>query len=194
MRIRDLIYRVAGIFHPDNKLRLLQDRCGRRMKELRVQTLGEYFDCLTIRPLRQSELIALLNEITIGETCFFRNPSQLDALRRIVIPNILQAKANAPQRRLRIWSAGCSTGEEPYTLRMSLLEQVEMDQADQLKSWIVEILATDLNERSIAHCKHGAYGDYSTRNLTPYFKQKYFIARGDELHVNPEVKAKVNFR
>src|ERR1700745_3502671 len=71
VRIRDLIYQVAGIFHPDNKLRLLQDRCGRRMRELKVQTLREYFECLTIRPLRQTERIALLNEITIGETCFF---------------------------------------------------------------------------------------------------------------------------
>src|ERR1700690_3166807 len=82
VRIRDLIYKVAGIFHPDNKLGLLQDRCGRRMKELKVRTLHEYFDCLTLRPLRQAELNALLNEITIGETCFFRNRPHLEALRR----------------------------------------------------------------------------------------------------------------
>src|SRR5437879_1678523 len=145
VRIRDLVYRVAGIFHPDNKLRLLQDRCGRRMKELKVQTFREYFECLTVRPLRQAELTALLNEITIGETCFFRNRPQLDALRRIVIPNILAAKSNFPQRRLRIWSAGCSTGEEPYTLRMLQLEEGD----SQLKNWIVEILATDINERSL---------------------------------------------
>lgn len=81
VRIRDLVYQVAGIFHPDNKLRLLLDRCGRRMKELKTATLREYFECLTIRPMRQAELIALLNEITIGETCFFRNQPQLDALR-----------------------------------------------------------------------------------------------------------------
>src|SRR5260370_42153703 len=90
VRIRDLIYQVAGIFHTDNKLRLLQDRCGRRMNELKVQTLREYLECLTSRPIRQSELIALLNEITIRETYFFRNQPQLDALRRIVLPNILQ--------------------------------------------------------------------------------------------------------
>src|SRR2546429_556112 len=91
VRIRDLVYQVAGIFHPDNKLRLLQDRCGRRMKELKVQTFREYFECLTTRPLRQAELTSLLNEITIGETCFFRNGAQLEALRRVVIPTILQA-------------------------------------------------------------------------------------------------------
>lgn len=191
VRIRDLIYRVAGIFNPDNKFRLLQERCGRRMKELRVQTLGEYFEYLTTHPLRQTEMTSLLNEITIGETCFFRNPPQLDALRRIVIPNILEAKAsnNFLRRRLRIWSAGCSSGEEPYTLRMSLLDQAD----SQLKSWVVEIVATDLNERSLAHARTALYGPYSTRHVTPIHRQKYFLPFGDLLRVNPTVRANVTF-
>jgi chemotaxis protein methyltransferase CheR len=189
VRIRDLVYQVAGIFHPDNKLRLLQDRCGRRMRELKVQTLREYFECLTIRPIRQAELTALLNEITIGETCFFRNQPQLDALRRIVIPNILQLKSKLPLRRLRIWSAGCSTGEEPYTLRMLLLEEA----CPLLKDYSVEILATDLNERSLAHAKEGVYDTYSTRNLTPENRSKYFIPRGEQFQVSPAVRTNISF-
>jgi chemotaxis protein methyltransferase CheR len=189
VRIRDLIYKVAGIFHPDNKLRLLQDRCGRRMKELKVQTLQEYFECLTSRPLRQAELSTLLNEITIGETCFFRNGPQLEALRRVVIPKILEAKSNFPQRRLRIWSAGCSTGEEPYALRILQLEEAH----SQLKNWTVEILATDLNERSLAHAKAAVYGDYSTRNLTPLYRQKYFLPCGNQIRVSPTVRANISF-
>jgi chemotaxis protein methyltransferase CheR len=189
VRIRDLIYQAAGIFHPDNKLRLLQDRCGRRMKELKVFTLREYFECLTIRPIRRMELNALLNEITIGETCFCRNLPQLDALRRVVIPAILQAKSNLPLRRLRIWSAGCSTGEEPYTLRMLLLEEAR----SLLKDWTIEILATDLNERSLAHATAGVYGNYSTRNLTPLYRQKYFVPHGDLLQVSPAARANITF-
>ncbi len=189
VRIRDVIYRAAGIFHPDNKLRLLQDRCGRRMKELRVQTLREYSDCLTIRPNRQAELVALLNEITIGETSFFRNQPQLDALRRIVIPNIIHAKSDLPLHRLRIWSAGCSTGEEPYTLRMLLLEET----AGLLKDWSMEILATDLNERSLVHAQEGVYGNYSTRNLTPVYRNKYFLPRGDKLQVNALARSNISF-
>jgi chemotaxis protein methyltransferase CheR len=187
--IRDLIYRAAGIFHPDNKLCLLQDRCGRRMKELRVQTLRQYLECLTINPIRQAELIALLNEITIGETSFFRNRQQLDALRCIVLPNILRAKSKLPLRPLRIWSAGCSTGEEPYTLRMLLLEETE----SLLKDWTVEILATDLNQRSLAHATAAVYGDYSTRNLTPAYRQKYFLPCGDQLQVNPRARGNISF-
>ena len=175
VRIRDLVYQVAGIFHPDNKLRLLLDRCSRRMRELKTKSLREYFECLTIKPIRQAELVALLNEITIGETCFFRNQPQLDALRQIVIPRILEAKVNLPLKRLRIWSAGCSTGEEPYTLSMLMLEEAH----GRLKDWTVEILATDLNERSLTHARNAVYGDYSTRHLTPFYRQKYFTAVGE---------------
>jgi chemotaxis protein methyltransferase CheR len=189
IRIRDLVYQVAGIFQPDNKLRMLEDRCGRRMTALGVKTFRDYYDCLTIKPIRQAELVSLLNEITIGETCFFRNMPQLDAVRNIVVPHILEARSKIPVKNLRIWSAGCSTGEEPYTLSMILLEET----AGRLKGWNFEIMATDLNERSLAHCKQGLYGTYSTRNLTAYFRQKYFSAKGEELQVNPEVKAHVNF-
>jgi chemotaxis protein methyltransferase CheR len=189
VRIRDLIYQVAGIFHPDNKLRLLRDRCSRRMRELKVQTLREYLEYLTIHPIRRAELTALLNEITIGETCFFRNQPQLDALRRIVIPNILHIKSKLPQRRLRIWSAGCSTGEEPYTLRMLLLEEV----GSLLKDWSVEILATDLNERSLAHAKEAVYGAYSTRNLMPESRTKYFIPYGEQFRVSPVARTNISF-
>ena len=189
VRIRDMIYQTAGIFHPDNKLRLLQDRCGRRMKELKIQTLREYSECLTIRPTRQAELVALLNEITIGETSFFRNQPQLDALRRIVIPKIIEAKSNLPLRRLRVWSAGCSTGEEPYTLRMLTLEE----ESAQLKNWSTEILATDLNERSLSHAQEAVYGNYSTRNLTPAYRNKYFTPQGDKLQVNPVARSSISF-
>jgi chemotaxis protein methyltransferase CheR len=187
VRIRDLIYQVAGIFHPDNKLRLLNDRCGRRMKERDVKTLRDYLQCLTSQASRQAELIALLNEITIGETCFFRNQPQLDALRNIVIPKMLELKSKLPFRRLRIWSAGCSTGEEPYTLSMLLLEE------GRLKDWTLEILATDLNERSLAHAKEALYGTYSTRNLKTLYRQKYFASVGEQLQVQPAARSHISF-
>jgi len=189
IRIRDLIYQVAGIFHPDTKLRLLLDRCGRRMKELKTVSLREYFEHLTIKPTRQVELISLLNEITIGETCFFRSQPQLDALQQVVIPKIIEAKSKLPLRRMRLWSAGCSTGEEPYTLSMVLHEEAQR----RLKDWNVEILATDLNERSLTHAKNATYDTYSTRHLTQYYRQKYFTPAGDQLQVQPSVRQIVNF-
>lgn len=189
VRVRDLVYQVAGIFHPDNKLSLLLDRCKRRMKEAKAPTLHEYYACLTTRPTRHAELVALLNEITIGETCFFRNEAQLDALRQVVLPKIIEAKAKVPFRRLRIWSAGCSTGEEPYTLKILMLEEAQR----RLKDWSVEILATDLNENSLEHAKIGRYSSYSTRNLTPYYRQKYFTPVEDQLQLQAAVRSGVSF-
>jgi chemotaxis protein methyltransferase CheR len=189
IRVRDLIYQVAGIFHPDTKLRLLFDRCSRRMKELSTLSLREYYEHLTVRPTRQTELVALLNEITIGETCFFRSQPQLDALQQVILPKIIEAKAKLPVRRLRIWSAGCSTGEEPYTLSMVLQEEAQR----RLRDWGIEILATDLNERSLAHARNGLYGAYSTRHLSPYYRQKYFTPVADQLQVQPQVRSNVTF-
>jgi chemotaxis protein methyltransferase CheR len=189
MQIRDLIYQVAGIFQADNKLSLLEDRCNKRMFALGVPSLRDYYDCLTVKPIRQTELVNLLNEITIGETCFFRNQPQLDALRNIVLPRIVEARVKLALRHFRIWSAACSTGEEPYTLSMIMLEEL----AGKLKGWTYEIIATDLNERSITHARNGLYDAYSTRNLSSYFRQNFFKASGNELQVNSNVKEKVTF-
>jgi chemotaxis protein methyltransferase CheR len=190
VRIRELIYRATGIFHPENKLVLLSDRCRRRMKELNIKTFGEYLGCLTIKPNCQAELVALLNEITIGETCFFRNQSQLQSLCNVVIPRIVQVKAKLAVRRMRIWSAGCSTGEEPYTLAMLLLEQSQRS----LKDWIVEILATDLNESSLAHARNAVYDTRSTRNLKAEYREQYFTASGGQLQVQQIVRKNVDFK
>lgn len=127
--------------------------------------------------------------LTIGETCFFRNMPQLDALRTIVLPRIVQARSRTPLLRLRVWSAGCSTGEEPYTLAILLSEL----SAGLLKGWTFEIVATDLNERSLEHAKAGIYGDYATRNLSPLLRQKYFLPRDGRLEVAPSIKTLVNF-
>jgi chemotaxis protein methyltransferase CheR len=189
IQIRDLIYKTAGIFQADNKLQILEGRCRRRMKALGVPTLRDYYACLTVNSMRQAEMVSLLNEITVGESYFFRNPSQLDAIRKIVLPAIIEAKSKIGKTRLRIWSAGCSTGEEPFTLSMMLLEESR----GKLKGWTTEILATDLNERSIAHAKAGSYGEYSTRNLDPDLRSKYFRVDGDKLQVKREVNTNVIF-
>jgi len=189
-RIRDIIYQVAGIFHPNHKLRFLEDRCGRRMKELGLTNLRDYVDCLTVKPSHQAELVALLNETTVGETYFYRNEPQLEALRKIVLPRIVEAKANLPLRRLRIWSAGCSTGEEPYTLALMLLEESK----GLLEGWSFDIQATDLNERSIAHAKRGVYGEYSTRNIPPQIREKYFVEEQGELSVGTLARSRVTIQ
>jgi chemotaxis protein methyltransferase CheR len=189
-QIRDLVYKVSGIYKSEEKLYLLADGCARRMKQLSARTPREYWDHLTANPNRDGELRNLLNEITIGETCLFRSQPQLDALRKVILPEIVKEKTKQITKRLRIWSAGCSTGEESYTLAMNLLEESE----SLLKGWTVEILATDLNDRSVEAAKAGIYGDYALRSTPELFKRKYFSTVDEKkLQVRPEVKKLVTF-
>ncbi|HXR18272.1 MAG TPA: protein-glutamate O-methyltransferase CheR [Terriglobales bacterium] len=189
-QIRDLVYKVSGIYKAEEKLYLLADGCTRRMKQLGARTPRDYWDQLTAQPSRDGELRQLLNEITIGETCLFRSQPQLDALRKVILPEIVGEKNKQITKRLRIWSAGCSTGEESYTLAMNMLE--ERDRL--LQGWTLEILATDLNDRSIETAKAGIYGDYALRNTTDYFKRKYFsILDERKLQVSAEVKKLITF-
>ena len=132
----------------------------------------------------------LLNEITIGETCLFRSLPQIDALRRVVIPSLAEAKRKLAFTKLRFWSAGCSTGEEPYTLAMILLEETQAS----LKGWTFEVMATDLNDRSVAKAQEGVYNDYAVRNVPPDFMKKYFTKVGSEFRVADSVKPTLRFR
>jgi len=188
-QIRDLVYKVSGIYKAEEKLYLLADGCGRRMKQLGARNPREYWDQLTSQPGRDGELRQLLNEITIGETCLFRSQPQLDALRKVILPEIVAEKTKQITKRLRIWSAGCSTGEESYTLAMNMIEEKE-----RLKGWTIEIVATDLNDRSLETAKAGIYGDYALRSTPEYFKRKYFSSIGEKrLQVRPEVKELIVF-
>jgi chemotaxis protein methyltransferase CheR len=190
LRLRDLIYQTCGIYHPEEKLYLLVGACKRRMDGSKTNSAHEYFDLLNSPSKRETELRELLNEITIGETCLFRSQAQLNALHNLILPELAGTRGKIGLRRLRIWSAGCSTGEEPHTLAMFLLEESEK----LLKGWTFEIVATDLNDRSLETAKAGIYGDYALRNTNEYFKRKYFHPCPDgRLEANSQVKALISF-
>jgi chemotaxis protein methyltransferase CheR len=186
--IRDLIYRVCGIYMPDNKLYFLQERCTRRTETLKAGTLRNYLDLLTTGPDHDGEIRNLLNEVTIGDTCFFRNKAQLEALSKVVLPKVMETRAKLSSRRVKLWSCGCSTGEEPYTLAMLLEES-----AARVKGWAWEINATDLNDQSLAKANEGLYDEYALRNTPAFFRQKYFAARGHRFAISEAVKERVNF-
>jgi chemotaxis protein methyltransferase CheR len=116
LKIRDAIYQISGIYQPEEKLYLLASRCARRMSALNAKTPAEYLGYLTVRGNREAELRLLLNEITIGETYMFRSPRQLEALRNVILPQILKAKSATGLKRIHMRSAGCSTGAEPHTV------------------------------------------------------------------------------
>jgi chemotaxis protein methyltransferase CheR len=189
VKLRDLIYRMSGIFHPDNKFYLLAIRSQRRMKALNSGSYSDYLEHLTTRPNRDAEMRSLLNEITIGETYFFRSQPAMDAVSKIIVPKLMASNAKQSFKKLRVWSAGCSTGEEPYTLSILLLEQV----VQKFKDWTFEIVATDLNDNSIAKCREGLYAEYAVRNLSAEKRGKYFTRESNLYRVKEEVRARVQF-
>ena len=190
LKIRDLIYTISGIYHSQEKLYLLTSRCARRMNAVGAATPSEYLEHLTVRGNRTAELRLLLNEITIGETYMFRHPAQLEALRNVVLPQILEVKNFIGLKRLRFWCAGCSTGEEPHTLAMLLLEE----KAKLLAGWTFDILATDLNDNSLEAARSGIYGEYALRNTNAILRRKYFNDVGDKkLQANDLLKAQIRF-
>lgn len=189
LKIRDLVYHTSGIYQAQEKLYLLFSSCGRRMRELGIEQPMEYLDRLISHADRQSELRLLLNEITIGETYMFRHPPQLEALRNVILPELIKLKTQIGFKRLRFWSAGCSTGEEPYTLAIFLLEHNKL-----LDGWTYDILASDLNDNSLEKARAGIYGDYALRNTTEAQRRKYFKDLGNKMfQVNDQVKSLIRF-
>jgi chemotaxis protein methyltransferase CheR len=190
LKIRDVIYQISGIYQPNEKLYLLASRCARRMAVVKANTAGEYLEHLTVRGDREAEMRLLLNEITIGETYMFRSPPQIEALRNIILPQITKAKNAMGFKRLHLWSAGCSTGEEPYTLAMFLLEE----SAKLLSGWTFDILATDLNENSLCTAKAGIYGEYALRSTTDLLRKKYFRQQDEKrLQASDQLKSIIRF-
>ncbi len=189
LKIRDLIYRISGIYHAESKFYLLATRARRRMQALGSATFSDYFEHLTARPNRDTEMRTLLNEITIGETYFFRSQSQMDALSKIILPKLVALSSKQSLKKVRVWSAGCSTGEEPYTLSILLQEHL----VQQNKGWTFEIVATDLNENSIAKCREGVYAEYAMRNLNEQERNKFFKREGNGYRVKDEVRANIKF-
>lgn len=188
-QIRNLVYEECGIFMPETRFRWLEERCIRRMAVVNATSLMQYFNYLTSHAGRAAEIKHLLNEITVGETCFFRNQSQLDALQNVILPDLVARKMGQGLHHVRIWSAGCSTGEEPYTLAILLME----NSAGVLKNWTFEVLASDLNENSLVAAQAGIYGDYALRNMKRYYLNKYFEPEGDLYRVKREVCSQVRF-
>ncbi|TGU74543.1 protein-glutamate O-methyltransferase CheR [Geomonas terrae] len=189
-QLRDYIYNVCGIYFHSSKKYFLESRLARRMEGTGCKTHADYYQFVRSPATGRSELSKLLDEITTNETCFFRNMPQLNALENKFLPEIVAAKGKIGFKKLRIWSAGSSSGEEAYTMAMILLEKRQT----LLKDWIIEIVGTDINETVLAQAREGVYNSYSVRNTPDYYLKKYFKEEAPGRFVlSPEVKKLATF-
>lgn len=187
-QLRDFIYNICGMYFHTTKKYFLESRLTRRMEATGAKTYQDYY-LLLKSPRGSEELKFLMDEITTNETYFFRNVPQLAALENKLLPEIVDIKNKMGFRKLRIWSAASSSGEEAYTMAMILLEK----RSTLLKDWIIEIVGTDINETVIAQAKEGIYNAYSVRNIPDAYKRKYIREDNGKFILAPEVKKFVTF-
>ncbi len=185
-QVRDFIYEKCGIYFGDGKEYLLEDRLSRRLSARNLSSYEEYLFFLRYDPKKEEELRALYNSVTTNETSFFRDINQLEAFRTGILPKIMER--NSSRRTIRIWSAACSTGEEPYTMAMILSEEGIL-----LNGWKVEILASDISENVLNSAKRGVYGDYAVRNTPERYLKRYFTNNNNSYTVKPDVARLVRF-
>ncbi|MGE4296863.1 MAG: protein-glutamate O-methyltransferase CheR [Desulfovibrionaceae bacterium] len=188
-QLRDFIYEQSGIYIADNRKYLLENRLANRIKELNLKSFGEYYNYLRYDVGRRQELNRLFEVVTTNETSFFRNPPQLKVFQENVLKEALDKQRARGMKSLRIWSAGCSTGEEPYTISIILHEVLKTD----LSTWNIKITANDLSEAVLLSARKGAYSEYSLRTTPKDIVQRYFDQEGDTFKVKPEVKRLVSF-
>ncbi len=181
----DLIYERTGILFQDNKKYLLESRLLPRLRARNCASFEEYCHLLRYDAWLDQELHALFSLVTTNETCFWRDAAQLDAFMSTVLPAVMAD--NQATSRLRLWSAGCSTGDEPYTLAIMLLEHPP------LVKWSIEILATDISDSVLQTARKGVYGPYAVRNVPPAMLKKYFTVEDGQYVLSSKVKHLVKF-
>ena len=189
VQLRDFIYQQSGIFIAENRKYLVENRLSNRIKELNLKTFGEYYYFLRFDAGRKEELPKLFEVITTNETSFYRNPPQLKVFQEKVLPATLEEIKKKGPKKLRIWSAGCSTGEEPYTLAMILHEVLKTE----LSSWDIKITANDLSEAVLRAARQGRYSEYALRTTPKEIIDKYFIKKDAVYDVQPKLKTLINF-
>jgi len=185
--LRDFIHGYCGIYFDDGSKFLLERRLSRRLEQHRLKSFEEYYHLLKYDRKREEELVVLIDNLTTNETYFFRESPQLKAFSEEILPELRQTVSD--RKVLRIWSAGCSTGEEPYTIAILLLES-----GDWWRDWQVEILGSDINQRVLHTARKGVYKKSAHRATSPEMLAKYFVAdeKGD-YRIIDRVKELVSF-
>ena len=184
----ELIARTMGLYFPPERRSDLERGLARAAQELGLDDAQACAEQLLSAPPTAAQLQVLATHLTIGETYFFRDPQTLQALAGSVLPELIHARRGGDQR-LRIWSAACSSGEEPYSLAILLHEALP-----DLSEWQVTITATDINRRALTKAAAGIYGEWSFRGAPVRLKDRYFSrTAGGRYAIAPWIRKLVNF-
>jgi chemotaxis protein methyltransferase CheR len=203
--LQALVYQECGMHFDERRTHFLQDRLLRRLKECRVDSFYGYYRLL-ISQEGKGELAKLLENLTVNETSFFRHKAQLDLFQKFVLEELLKQKQARREYSVRVWSAGCSTGQEAYTLAMLIADglayyylrnslPVELPLPKPLVAppWRVEVLASDISYSVLRAGQEGGYSESQMASVDYSFRLRYFDKMGDRYAVKKTLKDLVHF-
>ena len=203
--LQTLVYQECGMFFDERRVHFLQDRLHRRLKATGIDSFYSYYRLLTTRD-GKAELSALVENLTVNETSFFRNKPQLDLFHKVILEEILHRKQQRRDFSLRCWSAGCSTGQEAYTMAMQICDALayyylrnplpfEMPSPKPLipPPWKVEILASDISYSVLRLGEEGMYPENHMEAVDYSYRLRYFDKVGERYAVKKAVKELVHF-
>lgn len=185
-RITSLIYDKTGLFFGESSRFFLEKRIEMRITSLNLRNGEEYLRLLLFDPEAEKEWDNLISMITTNETYFMREERQLKCFKDDILPELVKKNEG---KKIRIWSAGCSSGEEPFSIAILIKESKVVNEN------MVEIFATDISSRALNKAREGIYGESSFRNVDEIFKAKWFINIGEnKWKIKDDIRKKVNFQ
>lgn len=188
-RLSDSLIAQTGLHFPRERWGDLERGIAAAAHEFGFAETQSCLRWLVATPLTRNQIEILASHLTVGETYFFRDRRSFKVLEEYVLPELFRARDGMGERRLRVWSAGCCTGEEPYSIAM-LLDRLIPD----LKEWNVSILATDINSESLRKAAQGVYGKWSFRAAPAWLRERYFKRRRDgRFEIRPHIRKRVTF-
>ncbi|MGP1678863.1 MAG: CheR family methyltransferase, partial [Burkholderiales bacterium] len=187
-RLSDFLESQMGLHFPRERWSDLERGIAAASRESGYAEAEAYIHWLLSAPLTRTQIEGLASHLTVGETYFFREKRSLDIIEQQILPELLRARAQT-EKRLRIWSAGCCSGEEPYSIAM-LLDRLIPD----FEKWNLTILATDINPRFLRKAARGIYGAWSFRDTPGWLRERYFTRRQDgRYEIQPRIRRMVSF-
>ena len=182
-KIRDLIYNESGIHFSDSNRTILESRLRERLKVMNLSNAREFYDKLTGD---EGVLKDFLDSVTTNLTRFFRNLAHYETFINHVIPDLVEKKRSLGQKKISLWSAGCSTGEEAYTNAIVLKEHLPPD-------FEIDIVASDLSLKSLMKAKEGFYLNNRVNGIDEKYLKKYFIKKENGYQIKPEIGDLIRF-
>ncbi len=203
--LQALVYQECGMHFDERRTHFLQDRLQRRLKECQLDSFYSYYRLL-ISQEGKEELARLLENLTINETSFFRNKAQLDLFHKHILEDSLQHKEEHRDHTLRFWSAGCSTGQEPYTIAMLVVDalayfelrnprthEVPLPRPLVPPPWRVEILASDISYSALRVGQQGFYSEHQMSSVDYSYRLRYFDKVGERYAIKKSLREMVHF-